>query len=97
MSFEVNDLLDFACNMLDYDKSLFDRFNYDVRCLIYDFLNLPPISHCCLGFVLSCREALTERERFAAQHLNQYLRDMDNVARQENRRLLTPIFSLRAT
>lgn len=96
MSFEVNGLPDFARNMPD-DNFFFARLNYDVRCLIYSFLDVRSISHPCLGCVLSCRDAFKDTEPFAVQHLNQYLRDVDNVSRQENRRLLTPAFSLSAT
>jgi hypothetical protein len=40
-------------------NSFFTHLNYDVRCLIYDLLDLPPISHENRGLVLSCKDAYT--------------------------------------
>jgi hypothetical protein len=54
-------------------NSFFTHLNHDIRCLVYDLLELPPISHQCLGFVMSCQQALNETERAAVRNLNLYL------------------------
>ncbi|KAF2826850.1 hypothetical protein CC86DRAFT_369987 [Ophiobolus disseminans] len=52
------------------ENSFFTHLNYDVRCMIFDLLDLPPISHDSLGLVLSCRKAVDETEQAAVRGLN---------------------------
>jgi hypothetical protein len=53
----------------------FTYLNHNVHCLVYDLLDLPPISHASLGFVLSYKEAYIETSTAAAWNLNRYLED----------------------
>jgi hypothetical protein len=60
-------------------NSFFAHLNHDVRCVIYDLLDLPPISLSCLGLVLSCRQALAESERIAVVQLNRFLGNLQEL------------------
>jgi len=85
------------CEMPIRAKSLFNHLNYDVRCMIYDLLDLPPISHACLGLVLSCREALAETEQAAVRGLNRRLADLGVIAVCRSHRHMLNKFPLGAT
>jgi hypothetical protein len=73
-------------------NSFFTHLSYDIRCLIYDLLELPPISHKCLGFVLSCQQALSETERAAVRNLNLYLTNVVAGCEQPAYQPLVPHF-----
>lgn len=55
----------------------FDRLNYDVRTIIYSYMILPSVSNECVGFVLSCRDAMEETAPQAVRNLNQVLTNLD--------------------
>jgi len=78
-------------------KSFFNHLNYDIRCMIYDLLDLPPISHVCLGLILSCREALAETEQAAVRGLNCRLADLEVVAECRSHRHMLNKFPFTAT
>jgi hypothetical protein len=78
-------------------NSFFTHLNHDVRCLIYDLLDLPPISPSCLGLVMSCRQALVETERNAVVHLNRFLENLQQNAQREGGRFKLPSFKLDAS
>tara|TARA_R110002003_G_scaffold175_3_gene14193 strand:+ start:29142 stop:30158 length:1017 start_codon:yes stop_codon:yes gene_type:complete len=71
-------------------NSFFTQLNYDVRCLVYNHLDLPPLSHSFVGFVMSCREALNETEQIAALQVNRYLEGIRVAAAQQGHCLLMP-------
>jgi hypothetical protein len=77
-------------------NSLFTHLNRDVRCLIYDLIDLPPVSHASLGLLLSCKEAYSETSAAAARNLNRYLKNKETVTKEEQYRLVVPKFSLDA-
>jgi hypothetical protein len=68
-----------------------------VRCLIYDLLDLPPISRESLGLVISCKDAYTETSTAAARKLNRYLEDKVCAAKQDGYRLMAAPFPLNAS
>jgi hypothetical protein len=61
----------------------FTDLNHDVRCLIYDLLELLPVSHENLGLVLSCKNAYTETSTAAARNFNRYLEDKASTTKQD--------------
>lgn len=68
----------------------FTHLNHDVRHMIYDFLDLPPISVSCLGLVLCCRQAMVETRPAAAQQLKRRLAAAEAMARKEGRHFFIP-------
>jgi hypothetical protein len=66
------------------------QLNYDVRCLVYNHLELPPLSHSLVGLVMSCRKALNETEQIAALQVNRYLKGIRVAAAQQGHCLLKP-------
>jgi hypothetical protein len=81
----------------DARRVLFTHLSYDVRCLIYDLFDLPPISHACLGLVISCKEGYAETSVAAARHLDKYLKDKETAAKRDGFRLVVPKLSLDAS
>jgi hypothetical protein len=57
--------------------------NFDVRLVIYSFLELPPISHEALGIVLSCHQAHDEIEFQACRQVSAYLSSVEENARAQ--------------
>ncbi|CAE7185325.1 hypothetical protein P3342_008352 [Pyrenophora teres f. teres] len=55
-------------------NSFFTHLNLDVRCMIYDLLELPPVSNANLGLVLSCKQAYVETETSAVRNFNRLLK-----------------------
>jgi hypothetical protein len=70
----------------------FTLLNRDIRYMIYDLLDLPPMSLSCLGFVLSCREALAEAEQVAALRLKQLLLSFESEVPTEWHEIVLPTF-----
>jgi hypothetical protein len=77
-------------------NSFFAHLNYDVRCLIYDFLDLPPISHSCLGLIMSCKEAKADTTPAAARNLKRYLTETQRSFNRHGYSLILPIIALDA-
>jgi hypothetical protein len=53
-------MAEFDCGVPVRDNSFFTHLNYDIKAIIYDYLDLPPLSHETLGLLLSYRESLEE-------------------------------------
>lgn len=68
------------------------QLNRDIRWMIYDLLDFPPISLSCLGFLLSCREALVEAELVAALQLKQQLLSLKSVIPDRGHHIVLPTF-----
>jgi hypothetical protein len=77
-------------------NSFFTHLSRDIRYMIYDLLDLPPISVSCLGFVLSCRGALAEAEQVAALRLKQLLLSFKNELPHDGHQVALPLVSLGA-
>ncbi|KAH8731788.1 hypothetical protein GQ44DRAFT_766844 [Phaeosphaeriaceae sp. PMI808] len=63
---------------LSHHKSIFEYLPYDIRAIIYSYLepnSVPPLAPKfeCLGFLLSCRKAKQELEEIASDRLGAYL------------------------
>ncbi|KAH7071278.1 hypothetical protein BKA63DRAFT_70171 [Paraphoma chrysanthemicola] len=71
-------------------NSFFTHLNHDIRHIIYDFLDLPPISVSSLGLVLCCQQALLEIKPAAAQQLKRRLAAAEAMARKEGRHFFIP-------
>ncbi|KAA8618237.1 hypothetical protein PtrSN002B_005090 [Pyrenophora tritici-repentis] len=52
----------------------FTHLNLDVRCMIYDLLELPPVGNTNIGFILSCKQAYTGAETAAVRGFNRLLK-----------------------
>jgi hypothetical protein len=70
----------------------FTLLNRDIRYMIYDLLDLPPVSLSCLGFVLSCQEALAATEQVAALRLKQLLLSFESEVPIEWHDIALPTF-----
>ncbi|KAF2002091.1 hypothetical protein P154DRAFT_562217 [Amniculicola lignicola CBS 123094] len=53
--------------------SFFEHLHFDVRALIYDCMDLPPISHDYVGFILASRQAKKEAHEAVTRALRQYM------------------------
>jgi hypothetical protein len=61
-------------------KPFFEHLHYDVRVIIYSFLDLPPISMVGVGFGLSCHQALAEIEYCAVSQMNDRLQNIRRIS-----------------
>jgi hypothetical protein len=71
-------------------NSFFTHLNHDIRYMVYNLIDLPPVSLSSLGLVLSCREALAESEQVAKVHLNRHLLAFKSAAKAEGHVVVLP-------
>lgn len=74
-------------------NSFFTHLKYDVRCVIYDFMDLPPILHSNVGFVMSCKQAKAETKRAATQNVNRFIKALQATAQQQGHHFIWSKFA----